>query len=342
MAVFDCIDFDHHEEVVFSNHKESGLKAIIAIHNTHLGPAIGGCRMWNYASSQEALTDVLRLSRGMTYKNAMAGIPYGGGKSVIIGNAKTDKNPNLLQAFGRFVNKLGGRYISAEDVGTSPKDIAEIAKTTRFVAGVEGKSGDPSPFTAYGTFLGIKAAIQHKFGTDDLKDVRVAVQGLGHVGYFLCRRLHQAGAKLVVSDINSENLKFAELELDAVVVKPEEIYSQDVDIYAPCALGGTVNDLTLDILKAQIIAGCANNQLAEKRHDLATKELGILYTPDYVINAGGVINVSFEAHYDQDKAIRKIEGISDTLTDIFQRADKLNQPTGSIADEMAKEKIEAA
>ncbi|MED5523799.1 MAG: Glu/Leu/Phe/Val dehydrogenase dimerization domain-containing protein [Pseudomonadota bacterium] len=339
MAVFNHTAFDGHEEVVFCHDVETGLKAIIAIHNTNCGPAVGGCRMWNYASDDEALTDVLRLSRGMTYKNALAGLPFGGGKSVIIGDAKTMKSEALFRAFGRFLNSLGGRYVTAEDVGTSTKDIAHIQMETDFVAGIEGLSGDPSPFTALGTYLGIKAAVKHKLGRDDLEGLKVSVQGLGSVGYYLCEHLARAGAKLFVTDINEAALKKAEAELGATIVGLDDIYDLDVDIYAPCALGATVNDNTIDRIKATIIAGCANNQLAEARHDQLLRDKGILYAPDYVINAGGIINVSFEKDYDKTKATAKVEEIYATLLDIFARADTQQKPTGIIADQMAREII---
>lgn len=339
MAVFNHTAFDGHEEVVFCHDVETGLKAIIAIHNTNCGPAVGGCRMWNYASDDEALTDVLRLSRGMTYKNALAGLPFGGGKSVIIGDAKTMKSEALFRAFGRFLNSLGGRYVTAEDVGTSTKDIAHIQKETNFVAGIEGLSGDPSPFTALGTYLGIKAAVKHQRGSDSLEGLKVSVQGLGSVGYYLCEHLTRAGAKLFVTDINEAALKKAEAELGATIVGLDEIYDLDVDIYAPCALGATVNDNTIDRIKATIIAGCANNQLAEARHDQLLRDKGILYAPDYVINAGGIINVSFEKDYDKAKATAKVEEIYATLLDIFGRADAQQKPTGIIADQMAREII---
>ncbi|EKE77970.1 Glu/Leu/Phe/Val dehydrogenase dimerization domain-containing protein [Gallaecimonas xiamenensis] len=339
MAVFNHTAFDGHEQVVFCHDPETGLKAIVAIHNTNCGPAVGGCRMWNYASDDEALTDVLRLSRGMTYKNAMAGLPFGGGKSVIIGDAKTMKSEALFRAFGRFLNSLGGRYVTAEDVGTSTKDIAHIQMETDFVAGIEGLSGDPSPFTALGTYLGIKAAVKHKLGRDDLEGLKVAVQGLGSVGYYLCEHLHRAGAKLYVTDINEAALKKAEAELGATIVGLDEIYDQDVDVYAPCALGATVNDNTIGRIKAGIIAGCANNQLAEARHDQLLRDQGVLYAPDYVINAGGIINVSFEKDYDKAAATAKVEEIYATLLDIFQRADAQQKPTGIIADQMAREII---
>jgi leucine dehydrogenase len=336
VALFDLVDFDDHEQVVFCSDKESGLKAIIAIHSTKLGPAVGGCRLWDYASDEEAITDALRLSKGMTYKNAMAGLPMGGGKSVIIGDAKTIKSEALFKAFGQALNNVNGRYISAEDVNINTSDIAIVNTVTPFVTGTEGKSGNPSPFTALGTFLGLKAAVKYKFDRDDLIDLKVAVQGLGSVGYGLCELLHKAGAKLIVTDINQQSLAKAEKELGATIVSLEDIYDQDVDVYAPCALGATINNDTLPRLKAKIIAGCANNQLAAPHHDQALVQKGILYCPDYVINAGGIINIAFEEDYSVEKATKKVEEIYDTLMTIFTTADKENKPTGFVADEMAR------
>ena len=339
MALFDLVDFDNHEQVVFCSDEETGLKAIIAVHSTKLGAAVGGCRLWNYASDEEALVDVLRLSRGMTYKNAMAGLSMGGGKSVIIGDAKKIKSEALFKAFGRALNGLGGRYVSAEDVNITTGDIAIANTETPYVTGTEGKSGNPAPFTALGTYLGVKAAVKHKLKRDDLDGLTVAVQGLGSVGFYLCEHLHKAGAKLIVTDINEEALSKAEAQFGAKVVGLNEIYDVECDIYAPCALGATINDATIDRIKAKIVAGCANNQLAEPKHDQALVERGILYTPDYVINAGGIINVSFEEDYCLDKATRKVEEIYDTLLDVFQKADTQEKPTGQVADEIAREII---
>ena len=339
MALFDLKDFDNHEQVVFCSDDESGLKAIIAVHSTKLGPAVGGCRMWDYASDEDAITDVLRLSKGMTYKNAMAGLTMGGGKSVIIGDAKKIKSDDLFKAFGRALNGLGGRYVSAEDVNITTGDIAVVNTETDFVTGTEGKSGNPAPFTALGTFLGIKAAVKHKFQSDDLSGLTVAVQGLGSVGLYLCEHLHNAGAKLVVTDLNQEALDKVQTQFGAKIVGLNEIYDQDADIYAPCALGATINDGTIDRIKAKIVAGCANNQLAEPRHDQALVERGILYAPDYVINAGGIINVSFEENYCVDQATAKVEEIYNTLLDVFEKADSTGKPTGEVADEMAREII---
>jgi leucine dehydrogenase len=339
MSFFDLVDFDNHEQVVFCSDEASGLKAIIAIHSTKLGPAVGGCRLWDYVSDEEALIDALRLSKGMTYKNAMAGLTMGGGKSVIIGNAKTIKSTALFKAFGEALNALNGRYLSAEDVNITTTDIAIANTVTPFVTGTINKSGDPGPFTALGTYLGIKAAVKHKLNRDNLTGISVAVQGLGSVGYGLCKYLHKAGVKLIVTDINQAILEKAAIELDATIVGLDEIVDQDVDVYAPCALGASINDDTIKRLKATIIAGCANNQLAEPRHDQALVDNGILYAPDYVINAGGIINVSFEEDYSKEKSIKKVEEIYHTLLDVFAKAEAQNKPTGYIADAMAREII---
>lgn len=339
MSFFDLVDFDHHEQVVYCSDEQTGLRAIIAIHNTNLGPSAGGCRFWEYQNDDDALKDVLRLSKGMTYKNAMAGLKLGGGKAVIIGNPKKLKSEELFKAFGRAVNNLNGRYYTAEDVNITTADMAIVHTQTKFVAGLEGKSGNPGPFTALGTFLGIKAAVKFKLGLDDLSGIKVAVQGLGSVGYALCEKLYAAGAKLIVTDINQLALDKAAKELDATVVGLNEIYNQDVDVFSPCALGASINDDTLAQLKAVIIAGCANNQLAHHCHDQELKDKGILYAPDYVINAGGIINVALEIYpqdYCANEATRLVEDIYNTLTKIFVKAHETNQPTGFVADEMAK------
>ena len=342
MAVFNQVDFDNHEQVVFCSDKESGLKAIIAVHSTNLGPAVGGCRMWDYASDEDAVTDVLRLSKGMTYKNAVARLPFGGGKSVIIGDAKTIKSEQLFRAFGKQLERLGGSYYSAEDVNITTGDVMMMHKETNYVMGLEGKSGNPSPFTALGTFLGIKAAFEHKHGHQNLEGVKVAVQGLGAVAYDLCKHLHNAGAQLFVTDINEQSVARVVNDFGATAVGIDEIYDLDVDVYAPCALGATINDQTLTRIKAKIIAGCANNQLATSRHGEVLLEKGILYAPDYVINAGGIINVYYETlphGYDVHAATRHVEGIYDTLIEIFNRSEQENVPTHKIADQLAEEII---
>jgi leucine dehydrogenase len=342
VAFFDLVDFDDHEQVVFCSDEKSGLKAIVAIHNTALGPGAGGCRFWDYESDEAALTDVLRLSKGMTYKNAMAGLKLGGGKAVIIGNPKSLKSEELFRAFGNAVNNINGRYYTAEDVNITTSDMAVVNQVTDFVAGLDGKSGNPGPFTALGTFLGIKAAVKFKLGKDTLDGVKVAVQGLGSVGYSLCEKLHNAGAILTVTDINQSTLDKAATELQATVVGLDEIHSQDVDVFSPCALGASINDETIPNLKAVIVAGCANNQLAEEKHDQVLKDNNILYVPDYVINAGGIINVALEIYpepYSADEATRLVENIYHTLMNVFEKALAENKPTGLVADEMAREII---
>ena len=347
MSVFSARDFADHEQVVFCCDPDSGLKAIIAIHNRNRGPALGGCRMWPYASDDEALRDVLRLSRGMTYKSAMANLDLGGGKSVIIGNPRTQKTEALLRAMARFVDNLGGRYIAAEDSGTSVADMMLMRTVTPHVAGTEEKksdkgmrSGDPSPATAYGTFVGIKAAAKYALGRDDLKRLKVGVQGVGNVGFDLARQLKGADASLWVSDIYEDQVKRAVDELEAKPVHSEEIYDLDVDVFAPCAMGAIVNDQTLPRLKARVIAGAANNQLAEPRHGEELMRRGILYAPDYVINAGGIIDVFHERiGFDREKLLRHIGGIYDTLMEIFERARREERPTQEVADAIAEERF---
>ena len=347
MAVFSLSDFADHEQVVFVSDDKSGLKAIIAVHNSNLGPALGGCRMWPYASEEEAVRDVLRLSRGMTYKSAMANLKLGGGKSVIIGNPRTQKTPVLLAAFARALEQLNGRYIAAEDSGTSVADMKYMTQFTQHVAGIHDKpsdagmrSGDPSPATAYGTFIGIKAAVKERLGRDSLDGLRVAVQGVGNVGFDLARQLKEAGAQLWVTDIHREPLVQAGKELGATVVAPDEIFGLDVDVFAPCALGAILNDTTIPQLKASIVAGAANNQLAEARHGVELMKRGILYAPDYVINAGGIIDVYHERiGFDRAALLKHIEGIHDNLMEVFERARAEERPTGEVADAIAEERF---
>ena len=339
MGCFQMKDFDNHEEVHFFCDSETKLRVIIALHDTTLGPALGGCRLWSYASDDDALADVLRLSQGMTYKNALAGLPNGGGKSVVLKPPSGELNEAMLRKLGKMIHSLQGKYISAEDVGISPSNISVIREETPHVVGVPGKSGDPSPHTAYGTFVGIKAASAFAFGTEDLSTLSVAVQGVGRVGYHLCTLLHEAGARLVICDVNNKVAQQAAHDFSARLVSENEIYSQDVDIYCPCALGGTVNDTTLPLFKAKIIAGSANNQLAEARHGDELRNRSILYAPDYVINAGGVINVSYEQHYDSEMSHRKITNIANTLSTIFDRSQFTRSATHRIADAMAQEVI---
>ncbi|CAM5506726.1 Glu/Leu/Phe/Val dehydrogenase dimerization domain-containing protein [Thauera mechernichensis] len=347
MAVFSLSDFADHEQVVFVSDDKSGLKAIIAVHNSNLGPALGGCRMWPYASEEEAVRDVLRLSRGMTYKSAMANLKLGGGKSVIIGNPRTQKTPELLAAFARALEQLNGRYIAAEDSGTSVADMKYMTQFTQHVAGIHDKpsdegtrSGDPSPATAYGTFIGIKAAVKEKLGRDSLEGLRVAVQGVGNVGFDLARQLKAAGVQLWVTDIHREPLLQAGKELGATVVAPDEIFGLDVDVFAPCALGAILNDSTIPQLKAKVVAGASNNQLAEPRHGVELMKRGILYAPDYVINAGGIIDVYHERiGFDRAALLEHIEGIHDNLMEVFERARKEERPTGEVADAIAEERF---
>jgi len=342
MGVFDHPEFDQHESLHYVQDADTGLQAIIAIHSTALGPAAGGCRRWQYASDEAALTDALRLSRGMTYKNAIAGLRFGGGKSVILANDEIPKSEELFRAFGRAVDSLGGRYITAEDVGCSVEDMRHVNKETSFVSGLpksgESAGGDPSPITAYGVFLGIQAAARARLGTDSLKDVRVAVQGVGHVGLHLCRLLHEAGAILTVADVNNENLKQASSELPVTEVAPTEILYSDVDILAPCALGNILTSVTIPKLKAKVIAGGANNQLATEDDGARLTERDILYAPDYVINAGGIINVAHEYFGDssEDRVRADVAKIPERLRAIFDEAEETGQPTNIIADELAR------
>lgn len=345
MSVFAHPEFDGHEQVAFRHDAATGLRAIIAVHSTALGRGLGGCRMWPYTSDDEALTDVLRLSRGMTYKAALAGLPQGGGKSVILGDPRHDKTPELIRAMGRFVDSFGGAYVVAEDSGTSVADIRLMAEQTRHVGGLAdakavaaGRTGDPSPATAMGTFIGLKAAIKAQFGRDDLKGLRVAVQGVGNVGFRLARHLHEAGAQLWVTDLHAESVERCVREFGATAVNMDEVHAQDVDVFAPCALGAILNDRTLPQIKARVVAGAANNQLAKPRHDHQLVERGILYAPDYVINAGGIIDIHYEGpQYDADTVHAHLKRIGTTLTEIFNRSKTSGRATGEIADRMAEE-----
>lgn len=343
--VRNCSDYADHERVLHCQDKESGLNAIIAIHNTNLGAATGGCRMHAYANFNDALTDSLRLSRGMTYKSALAGLPMGGGKSVIIGDPACDKDEKLLRAMGRFVDSLEGAYITAEDSGICVEDIKVMAKETRFVSGIGQKAknghlsdGDPSPVTASGVFEGIKAAVRYRTGDDSLLGVRVAVQGVGHVGAHLVRMLVGAGAEVVIADVNHMAVNELVDELDIKSVPSEVILQQEVDVLAPCAMGGIINENTLKVINASIIAGAANNQLHRPQVGKMLRDRDILYAPDYVINAGGIIDVHFErTGYDYAEVMKRVEGIGELLTHIFEMADKKNQPTAQVADEMAED-----
>ncbi|MDK2824553.1 MAG: leucine dehydrogenase [Clostridia bacterium] len=342
MKIFEYLQKYDYEQVVLCQDETSGLKAIIAIHDTTLGPALGGTRFWTYATEEEAIVDALRLSRGMTYKNAAAGLNIGGGKTVIIGDPYKDKSEALFRAFGRFVHSLGGRYITAEDVGTTVQDMEYIRMETPYVCGIvgQGGSGDPSPATAYGVWQGIKACAMVKWQDNSLKNKVIAVQGLGNVGKNLCRHLAEEGAKLIVTDINEKNVEIIVDLYGAEAVKPDEVYSVECDIFAPCALGAGVNDNTIDLFKCSIIAGAANNVLQNPEHGDALDKKGILYAPDFVINAGGVINVAEELNgYNKEKAYAKIAKIYDNVLGVFKIAERDGIPTYLAAERLAEERI---
>jgi leucine dehydrogenase len=343
--VFESISKTEHEEVVFCQNKDAGLKAIIAIHNSVLGPALGGLRMWPYATEQDALNDVLRLSRGMTYKAAVSGLNLGGGKAVIIGDPSKDKSEALFRAFGRFVNSLNGRYITAEDVGIDVNDMEYVYRETEFVTGVHqvhGGSGDPSPFTAYGTLQGLLAALQVKYGNEDVGKYSFAVQGVGHVGMEYVKLLRERGAKVFVTDINATLVQRAVDDYGAEAVSADQIYDVDADVYSPCALGGTINENTLDRLKCQVICGAANNQLASNEIGDELQRRGVLYAPDYAVNAGGLMNVSLEIDgYNRERAMRMLRTIHFNLARIFEISKRDGIPTYLAADRMAEERINA-
>ena len=350
MPIFTHPEFDQHEQVQFCHDKATGLKAIIAVHNTRLGPALGGCRMWPYADEQQALNDVLRLSRGMTYKSALAGLPLGGGKAVIIADPRKDKSPALFQAMGAFVESLGGRYITAADSGTGVAEMALMGQRTRHVVGAGTReqlgggirSGDPSPATALGVFIGLREAVLQRLGRADLTGLRVAVQGLGQVGFNLAQQLRAAGAELSVHDIQEANVRRAVDELGAHAVGAQDIYGLDVDVFSPCAMGAIINDETLQLLQAPVIAGAANNQLAKPTHADVLWRRGCLHAPDYAINAGGIIDVSYEYTGGSPEQVRRhVEGIGDTLRQIFLRAKAEDRNTTDIADSLAQERLNA-
>lgn len=348
MPVFDHREFDQHESLHFVQDPETGLKAIIAIHSTALGPAAGGCRRWQYASDEDAITDALRLSRGMTYKNAVAGLDFGGGKAVILASDAAPKTPELLYAFGRAVEALGGKYITAEDVGCSVEDMRHVNKETGYVSGLprsgDSAGGDPSPMTALGVFQGIEAAVKFRLGADSLQGIRVAIQGVGHVGIHLCRLLHEAGAELTVADVNRDNLKLVHDELPVTEVAPAEVLFADVDVLAPCALGNILTAHTIPRLKAKVVAGAANNQLATEQDGLRLADRDILYAPDYVINAGGIINVAHEYYggSSEDKVRTEVGRIPGRLEQIFAESKKSKRPTNLIADELARHIVASA
>ena len=343
--VFGQHSFDNHEQIVFCNDKDTGLKAIIGIHNTVLGPALGGTRMWNYANEWEALNDVLRLSRGMTFKSAITGLNLGGGKAVIIGDAKTQKTPELMKKFGEFVHSLSGKYITAEDVGMTTADMDTVREVTPYVTGISesiGGAGNPSPITAYGVFMGMKAAAKYKYGSDVLEGKSVFVQGIGNVGEALVEHLVDEGAEVTISDISQDRLEEVRSKYGVTIYGGNDIYGENMDIYAPCALGATVNDDTIYKIKADIVAGAANNQLAtEEKHGRILQERGIVYAPDFLINAGGIINVYAELEgYDRKEIMRKTENIYNTTLEILNNAEINNITTNHAALNIAKQRIE--
>lgn len=344
MSVIPTMESFGHEQLVFCNDKESGLKAIIAIHDTTLGPALGGTRMWNYSNEAEALVDVMRLSRGMTYKASISGLNLGGGKAVIIGDSYSQKSEALFRRFGKFVNSLNGKYITAEDVGISPKDMEYVNMETNHVSGLPkslGGSGDPSPVTAYGVYMGMKAAAKVQFGNESLKGKKIAVQGVGHVGEHLVKHLTKENAEVIISDINQERLKIVSEKYGVNVVDEDQIYDLELDIYSPCALGATINDDTILRLKASVIAGAANNQLLDEEvHGKALEERGILYAPDFLINAGGLINVYREVEgISEERAMELTENIYQTTLNIFQLAGEQSLTTHQAALNLAASRI---
>lgn len=337
-------NFDNHERVLFINDAPTGLRAIIAIHSTVLGPAVGGIRIWPYDNEADALDDVLRLSRGMTLKTAIADLPLGGGKSVIIADPKIHKTPRLLHAFARAINDLGGSYIGGEDVGMTVADVVEMQTVTKYVAGSsqgENASGDPSLQTAHGVYLGIVAAVTERLGREDVAGLTIGVQGLGNVGMRLARQLHANGARLVVADLDAGRIEAAVREFGAEVAEPGAIHGADLDVFAPCAMGGILNASSIPEIKAKVVAGSANNQMQDIADGQRMLEAGILYAPDYVINAGGVINVAGEAlsNYDPAAIDAKVRGIPRTLNRIFERARRRNLTPGEVADQMAMERL---
>lgn len=341
MFVFSSHSFEQHEFVSFAEDTKSGLRAIIAVHNSNLGPAVGGCRMFPYEADDHALYDVLRLSRGMTYKSALAGLPMGGGKAVIIGDHRTQKTPELLQAMAEFIDQQQGKYVTAEDSGTSVADMQVMAEFTDHVSGlnsVQEFGGDPSPFTAYGVYCGIQAALNFKTGSDDLNGVRVAIQGVGSVGYYLCKQLLENGAEVLVSDVNLDNLSAAK-KLGVTVVPPDQILSADVDVLAPCAMGAIINSQSILNFRAPIIVGAANNQLADAEHADILNQKGILYAPDFVVNAGGIIEIHHQNIGSMEKSRNHIARISDTLTSIFKLSEEQQVSTVAVAEQMAEQKF---
>ncbi len=349
MTIFASADFDGHEAVHAFYDRATGLQGFVALHSTALGPAFGGCRMWAYDSEDAALGDALRLSRGMSYKNALAELPYGGGKAVIMADGRRVRSPALFEAFGRVVDNLGGRYITAEDVGTSVEDMRVVARMTAHVSGIAkgadgGVGGDPSPKTAYGVLQGMRAAVETAFGRDGLDGLTVAVQGVGHVGFHLCRLLHEAGAHLVAADVSAENTARAAEAFGARIVAPDAILAEDADVLAPCALGGVLNATSIPELKASVIAGAANNQLATDDDGRRLLERGIVYAPDYAINAGGIIAVAAEHAGETDSAAvqARIGRIYSRTMAILERARAEGRPPNEVADIMARERMQLA
>jgi leucine dehydrogenase len=343
MKVFETMAEMGHEQVVICSDPSVGYRGILAVHSTKLGPALGGTRFWQYATDEEAITDALRLSRGMTYKNAVAGLHLGGGKSIIIGDNKIKDREKIFRAHGRFVESLGGRYITAADVGTSTKDMDYVNMETGHVAGLAGKSGDPSPVTAHGVFRAVQASANQKWGSDSLEGKTVTIMGCGSVGTYLAKELHEAGAKLIVSDIDSAKAARVSKMTGAKIVEDGEIFSAAADIFSPCALGGIINDKTIPRLKVQIVAGGANNQLLEERHGDELQRRGILYAPDYVANAGGVINVYGEVSgWDAQRALDKADDIYDTILKVFDIAESKHIPTYEAADRLAEQRLAEA
>jgi leucine dehydrogenase len=343
-SYFDQVELKNHEQVVFCSDPKVGLKAIIAIHNTALGPALGGTRMWPYESEQDALRDVLRLSRGMTYKAAVAGLNLGGGKAVIIGDPKKDKSEALFRSYGKFIEGLAGRYITAEDVGIEVRDMEWVRMETKYVTGISralGGSGDPSSVTALGTYMGIRACVHNVYGSDSVHGKKVAVQGAGHVSYYLIKLLAEAGAKVYVSDIFQDKVDRLVEEFGVISVPPEDIYSLEVDIFSPCALGGIINSETIPQLNCSIVAGSSNNQLDDEEvHGQMLLDKGILYAPDYVINAGGLINVANELEgYNQERAHEQASRIYDVITDIVEYSAKHEVPTYVASNELAEQRL---
>lgn len=342
MEIFDTLSEMGHEEVVVASDPSCGYRGIIAVHSTALGPALGGTRFWNYESDEAAITDALRLSRGMTYKNAVAGLDLGGGKSVILGDNRTSDRESIFRAHGRFVESLGGRYITAEDVGTGTADMDFVHMETEHVAGLKAKSGDPSPVTAHGVFRAIQASAKQCWGSDDLTGKVVAIQGCGNVGRYLAAELHEAGAKLIVSDIDPERTARVSRDTGAEIVHGDDIYRAAADIFAPCALGGIINDETIPMLTVAIVSGGANNQLLEPRHGDVLEGRGIIYAPDYVANAGGVINVFGEvAGWDSERALRKADDIYDTILKVFEIAAAEGIPSYVAADRLAERRLKS-